>query len=79
MSDTRRLMSVKVSEGSRFEATSPEPLFALRPAADSGLSYPSDYAASADGQRFLVCQIPEHATMHPVTLVSDFEALLRRR
>jgi hypothetical protein len=78
VSDTRRLMSVRVADSPRFEAAAPEPLFVLRPAADASLTYPSDYGASADGQRFIVCQLPEHTSAHPVTLVSDFEALLRR-
>jgi len=79
VSDTRMLMSVRIREASRFEAAPPESLFPLRAAADTGPGYPGDYAVAADGQRFLICQVPEHAPTRSVTLITDWEGLAARR
>ncbi len=67
--------------GAGFEAGSPRPLFAVRASAVSfafAVSTPSNYAASADGQRFLVNTPVEEAALTPIQVVLNWTAGLEK-
>ena len=64
---------VTVTAGS-FDAGTPQPLFELRPTATPG----TQYDVTADGQRFIV-GVPVHPEgTSPLTLVTNWPALLQR-
>ncbi len=64
------LMAAPVLSASPFEAGPPEPLFGVRSA--------SSYAASADGQRFLLAAPASRSADEPVTLVVNWPRSLDR-
>ena len=76
VSEDRMLRSVRIGGGDGFAAAAPVPLFPLR-TGNTGLTYPAEYDVSADGERFVVCQVPEHAPATAITIITDWEGLLR--
>jgi Tol biopolymer transport system component len=71
------LMSVAVRAGDAFEASVPTALFkanfpALVPA------FWSNYCATGDGQRFLVCELLPEAAATPVNVVLNWTSALKR-
>jgi eukaryotic-like serine/threonine-protein kinase len=77
LSPDRKLMAVEVKgDGSTFEAGVPKALFELLRIPGPG-SWNS-YAATADGQRFLVTSLLEEATSTPTTVVLNWTADLKR-
>ncbi len=70
-----KLMAVSLKRrGDSVEASTPRELFAL-PTFDNGY-YP--YEVGRDGQRFLVRAVPEGQASQPLTLLSNWPALLTR-
>jgi hypothetical protein len=68
-------MAVAVNTGtSSLELSVPQPLFDAR--MKSGVFF--EYDVSADGQRFLVNVPIQDDSLTPITLVSNWTALLRR-
>ena len=75
----RRLMSVVVKSGSRFEASLPTLLFETRMSVAFSPSYTrNQYVVSADGQRFLINQPPAGVPSSPITVVVNWQAALKR-
>ncbi|HVE65611.1 MAG TPA: protein kinase, partial [Thermoanaerobaculia bacterium] len=72
MSLDGKLMSVDVRAGSSFETGEPRVLFAVRPKS----SPERQFAASKDGQRFLVNVPSSGQQSPPITLVQDWPAAL---
>lgn len=71
-------MSVEVkTSGSQFEAAAPRPLFQTRPAVVS-TAYRNSYAATGDGQRFLVNTAVTEASSPPITVVVNWTAALQK-
>ncbi len=71
------LMSVAVRAGDAFEAKVPTPLFkanfpAVVPA------FWRNYGATADGQRFLVCELVPEAAASPINVVLNWTAALKK-
>jgi eukaryotic-like serine/threonine-protein kinase len=80
VSDDRKLMSVRVEPGDRFEAAPPKALFELDVHSSlSGWDYPHEYDVAADGERFLVARVPAHAAARLITVVTDWVGLLQHR
>jgi hypothetical protein len=79
ISSERKLMAVDVKLiGSTFAAEAPKELFALR-LQTLNLPGPRNYfAATADGQRFLVASVPEERITTPMTVVLNWTADLKR-
>jgi serine/threonine protein kinase len=76
ISADRKLMAVSVEQRPGFEAGIPVPLFDVRV---SGLTdVRSHYAASADGQRFLINTSIEDRTASPTAVVVNWSRLLGR-
>jgi Tol biopolymer transport system component len=80
VSEDRKLMSVTVTAGAAFEADPPRPLFELplRTVELHG-DYPHEYDVDASGERFLICQVPDHAAPRAITLVTDWVGLVGQR
>jgi Tol biopolymer transport system component len=78
VSADRKLMAVEVNgNGPTFEAGTPKELFVLRIQA-IGLPGPRNYyAASKDGQRFLVVKVPGDPTGSPTAVVLNWTADLK--
>jgi len=77
----RTLMAAEVKAGATFEAGSPRPLFAGRALAVSfvfAVSSPSNYAVSADGQRFLVNTPIEDAAPPPIQVMLSWASGLKK-
>ena len=70
------MMSVDVSGAASFEASAPHALFEFR--SGNGLTFVSPYAAAADGKRFLINTIVDESDGAPLTLVINWQELLRR-
>src|SRR5207237_8055950 len=76
MAPDGKLMSMRVSGGTGFHASAPEPLFVAPLAPLFGPVY--GYDVSADGQRFLI-SVPVHdAAQTPITVVLNWMAGLKR-
>jgi serine/threonine protein kinase len=73
----RKLMAVEVKTARGLEAAIPKPLFQTR-IQGSTLSPGSRYAASANGQRFLISSAPEELASAPITLVLNWTAGLKK-
>jgi serine/threonine protein kinase len=69
------LMAVEVDLGTGFETGVPQELFPVGPPGDSQRS---DYAAAADGQRFLVLTRPEGARPQPFHVILNWNAELEQ-
>jgi hypothetical protein len=77
MAAGRTLMAVPVTADSTFEAGVPRLLFQTR--TPSVLQpYPTNYAVSADGQRFLVNNVVEEGFSPPITVVLNWTSELRK-
>ena len=71
----RSLMAVEVKTARGLEAAIPKPLFQTRISGSMfSVSGASRYAASADGQRFLINCASEEAASAPITLVLNWAA-----
>ena len=71
-----QMMSVDVSGTASFEASAPHALFEFR--SGNGLTFVAPYAAAADGKRFLINTIVDESNGAPLTLVINWQELLRR-
>jgi len=67
-----RLMAVEVSTAGGFRASTPSPLFRIRP---SGVD---SYDVTLDGQRFLVAIPEDEASSKPATVVLNWPVAMRR-
>jgi serine/threonine protein kinase len=76
MASDRRLMSVHVNAGPRFEAGAPMPLFETRIPVFSTPYRNNTYAATADGQRFLVNTMVDEAPPTPINIILNWPLLL---
>jgi Tol biopolymer transport system component len=74
----RTLMSVEVKAGAGFEAALPTPIFATRAPAVSAGGSRAHYAASGDGQRFLVNSTLDRANLAPIQVVLNWTVALRK-
>jgi dipeptidyl aminopeptidase/acylaminoacyl peptidase len=72
----RKLMAAEVKPGDTFEAGPPRALFATR--VMTLADFRNHYAASADGQRFLVSSMVEDEAAAPITVVVNWAADLKR-
>ena len=77
VSPNYKLMSVSLRPGLKFEAGLPEELFEI-PVPDIVPSFPSNYAVTADGQRFLVNTVLQDAVSSPISVVLNWTAELSR-
>ena len=72
-----KLMSLAVSsEGATFEAGVPRPLFGVEVPEPIG-PYPTHYAVTADGQRFLVNTVIDQPTRPALTVILNWTGLLK--
>lgn len=71
----KMIMAATTSPGSSFTAGSPVPLFEARLPADP-TGYENGFAASADGQRFLVNTLAGERPHIPITVIVDWPAAL---
>ena len=77
IADDKRLMAVAVKVGPKgLEASPPTPLFQTR--IHSARYALFQYAASADGQRFLVNSLPREDAAAPMMLLTDWTSEIRR-
>ena len=67
-------MAVTIKAGATFEADAPRPLFETRLEV---AEFRQTYAASADGNRFLL-NIPVETSAPPLTVVLNWPALLKK-
>jgi Tol biopolymer transport system component/DNA-binding winged helix-turn-helix (wHTH) protein len=77
VSADHRLMAVSLRAGADLEPDAPRPLFELRRLAPAP-SWPTPYAVSADGQRFLVGSVVDEGGGSPITIVLNWTRLLDR-
>jgi hypothetical protein len=71
-----QMMSVDVSGAASFEASAARALFEFR--SGNGLTFVAPYAAAADGKRFLINTIVDESNGAPLTLVINWQEMLRR-
>jgi hypothetical protein len=69
-------MAVDVTTTPRFKAGVPKTLFEVR--LRPGNSGPSPWDVSADGKRFLIETIPDDAGEAPITIVTNWQAELKK-
>ena len=74
----RTLMAVTVNSEPTFEASAPVALFKTRIGNPDGASFDTNYAVTADGQRFLMSTLVDQSNDSPATLVLNWPAALRR-
>jgi hypothetical protein len=72
----RKLMAVEVKLGATFEAKAPQPLFSTRVLAIT--EFPSHYAVTSDGQRFLVTSQIVDSETSPISVFVNWTAALNR-
>jgi hypothetical protein len=77
VSADHRLMAVSLRAGAHLEPDAPRPLFELRRLAPVP-SWPTPYAVSADGQRFLVGSVVDEGGGSPITIVLNWTRLFDR-
>jgi hypothetical protein len=78
-SNANTLMAASVNgKGSSFEVGAVKPLFDFRPAWLPRSAVGRLYDVSADGQRFLVNTAIEQVASRPITVVSNWTALLKK-
>jgi hypothetical protein len=71
-------MAVPVtSDGAVFTAGTPHALFEVE-APESVAPYPTHYAVTADGQRFLVNMVLDQPTRPALTVMLNWTAVLRK-
>ena len=73
----RTLMSVPIAAGASFEAGVPKALFETRVGAINP-EFRHNYAASKDGNRFLINTVPDGASSPPITVVLNWTAGLKK-
>ncbi len=71
-----KLMAVEVKSGAVFEAGVPAPLFSFR---SGSIPTVAPFAASADGQRFLISTISDESGGAPATVVLNWTADIKKR
>jgi len=69
-----KIMAVDVTPGAAFTAGEPRTLFATR----LRRSLTREYDVTPDGQRFLVAVTPSEDNLPPITLVQNWQGLLKR-
>jgi Tol biopolymer transport system component len=74
----RQLMAVPITDGSKFKAGEPKALFETR-VGPINPEFRDQYAAFADGSRFLVNTVSEGSSSSPITVVLNWTEALRRR
>ncbi|HXG71163.1 MAG TPA: protein kinase [Gemmatimonadaceae bacterium] len=74
----KKLVSVAVPAGDSFEHGAPVTLFATRIPTTSLLDERNNFIPSVDGQRFLIKTLVEDGSTHPITLVLNWAAGLKR-
>ncbi len=74
-----RLMAAAVTAGSALEVASLTPLFKSAAAGMDASVDAMQYAATSDGQRFLVSSPVQSLTLQPITVVLDWTADLKKR
>ncbi|MBI1872474.1 MAG: hypothetical protein HYS05_01135, partial [Acidobacteria bacterium] len=72
------LMTAPVTSGPSFDAGLPAPLFRVRVPGGPGAPAKSDYAATADGQRFVVNMVNEDSVTSSYVVVLNWPAALRK-
>jgi Tol biopolymer transport system component len=73
-----RMMAVAVTtDGATFTADVPHPLFEVM-VPEARAPYPSDYAVTADGQRFLVNTVVDQPSRPALTVILNWTAELKR-
>ncbi len=72
-----RLMAVSLRAGSALDPGAPRPLFELR-RLQPAPSWPTPYAVSADGQRFLMGAVVDEGGGSPITVVLNWTRLVYR-
>jgi hypothetical protein len=71
-----RLMAVSVTaSGPAIETTPPKPLFSVRL---DPVGRRAHFQPAANGQRFMVAQLLEQATLNPVTVVVNWAAAVTK-
>jgi eukaryotic-like serine/threonine-protein kinase len=73
----RKMMSVSVSTEATIRAATPRALFAIDVVTPTA-PYPGDYAVSGDGQRFLVNSVIDEPTRQTLTVILNWEAVLKK-
>jgi len=74
----RKMMAVPIgTDGDTFTAGTPQALFNVE-IPEGSAPYPTDYAVSADGRRFLVNSIVEQTSRPALTVVLNWTADLRK-
>jgi hypothetical protein len=74
VAEGRNLMAVEVIAGATFTAGDPRRLFATR----RKRTFSREYDVAPDGQRFLVNATLADENVPPITLVQNWQALLKR-
>ncbi len=78
ISRDRKLMAVPVTtDGDAFSTGVPRALFEVG-LPEPSPPYPSDYAVSADGQRFLLNSVVDQPNTPPLTVVLNWAATLKK-
>ena len=73
------IATVNGQSGSAFHVDVVQPLFKVRPRAVPYLNHlASEYAVAADGQRFLVNTAVEQTTLAPISIVVNWDAMLKK-
>ncbi len=73
------LMSVPIAIGANLTPGAPAPLFDSRIAnGGAGLGTRAEYDVAADGQRFIVNQFSEGELPPPITVIVNWQALLKK-
>ncbi|HEV8430679.1 MAG TPA: hypothetical protein VGQ41_22445, partial [Pyrinomonadaceae bacterium] len=72
----RKLMAVEVKLGATFEAKAPQPLFSTRVLAIT--EFPSHYAVTGDGKRFLVTSQIVDSETSPISVFVNWTTALNR-
>jgi eukaryotic-like serine/threonine-protein kinase len=74
----KKLVTVQVKSGLLFEASAPAALFQARVPDVNPTGNKSQFAASQDGQRFLINKIVEKQVSSPITVVVNWPAELKQ-
>jgi eukaryotic-like serine/threonine-protein kinase len=78
LSPDRKLMAVQVKTGETFENGAPVPLFQTKVFPPVSTGARNNYVVAADGQRFLVNNVVEENASHPITVVLNWTAQLKK-
>ena len=66
-----------IRTGETLEVGIPRPLFDLAVSPNTLVDYRNQYVTAADGQRFLVTAILTEATSTPITVILNWQSMLR--